>query len=216
MDIGRSVNFIREDEAWLKKIGIGGFLMLFPVVSMVGAFAFQGYLKKFFKNVLDGVDKPLPEWDDWGTLIIDGLKVIVVMFGYMIPIWILYGGSMAMFFIADSSGVGALRFVGMGCMCLALPLSIVLMLFGGAGLMRFFATDQLGEAFNFGEIMGFVKANIVSLLIAGLVAGLLVFVGELVGLLACFVGIFLTLPYAIISGWRNFADIYLEHSQGGA
>ena len=77
-------------------------------------------------------------------------------------------------------------------------------------LMRFFASESLGDAFAIGEVIGLIKGNIGPLLLA-----LLVFLGAMLaaaiaGLLMCIIGIFVTMPYAMLVGWKGFADVYRE------
>lgn len=207
MDIGKNFTFITEDEAWIKKVLIGGASMLLLSLPLLG------YIKKMFKNVQEGQERPLPEWDDFMAYLVDGLKVMVVMIGYIAPVFVLYIGAAILNIVASTSGIDALSYAGLGCMCLALPLGIVLGLAQNIGVMRYFATDSFGEAFNFGAVLGFLKANIGQYLLAFVVFIAAVIAAEIVGLLACGFGIFFTMPYALMVGWKCFADVYRDAGQ---
>jgi hypothetical protein len=207
MDIGKNFTFVTEDEAWIKKILICAACFL-PLVNLVGIFAFYGYLKKFFKNAVEGQERPLPEWDDFMGYIVEGLKTVVVVLGYMFPFVLLYIGAVVINIAAAASRTPALNFVGTGCICLAIPVGILLGLMMNIGLMRFFVTDSIGEAFKFGEVIGFLKGNLGQYLLAFVLFFVAIIAAEIVGIIACVVGIFVTLPYAMLVGWKMFADVW--------
>jgi len=209
MDIGKNFTFITEDEDWMKKIGLAAVCFL-PIINMVGVFAFYGYLKRMFRNVLEGAERPLPEWEDFGGLIVDGLKAVVVLIGWAVPTILLIVAVTVLNIAGASARSDALHLAGTGCMCLTIPIGLVFGILGMVGLMRFFASESLGDAFAIGEVIGFIKGNIGPFLLA-----LLVFMGamlaaEIAGLLMCIIGIFVTMPYAMLVGWKGFADVYRE------
>jgi hypothetical protein len=69
MDYGKSFSFVFDDEEWVQKILIGGILSLIPIVNLVAI----GYGLKVLKNVAAGMEKPLPDWDDFGDYFVKGL-----------------------------------------------------------------------------------------------------------------------------------------------
>ena len=71
MDVAKAFTFVTEDERWMSKIGIGAaislfFFLIIPIPLLVG------YLVGITRNVKEGVERPLPEWDDFGQLFMDG------------------------------------------------------------------------------------------------------------------------------------------------
>ena len=83
MDLGRAVGFVFEDEDWLKKVLIGGVLMLIPIF---GQLLTIGYGLEIARRVVKGHPQPLPEWDEWGTKIIEGFMNGVIGFVWALPI----------------------------------------------------------------------------------------------------------------------------------
>src|SRR5947208_655036 len=60
-DFGRPFAFVFEDPEWVQKILLGGVFMLASVV-IVGVFFVYGYAARLVRNVIDGVQHPLPAW----------------------------------------------------------------------------------------------------------------------------------------------------------
>ncbi len=81
MDIGRAFTYMFDDEDWLKKIAIGGLIMLVPILNLVAL----GYAIRALRNAREGRELPLPEWDDWGGDFVRGLLISVGMFIYSLP-----------------------------------------------------------------------------------------------------------------------------------
>jgi RND family efflux transporter MFP subunit len=79
MDINKSLTFVTEDEQWVTKFIIGAVLALFSIFIIPGLFL-AGYTVRLTRNVMDGMEQPLPEWTDWGGLFMDGLYIFIAMF----------------------------------------------------------------------------------------------------------------------------------------
>ena len=94
MDIGKSFTFVFEDEAWVTKILIMAailflgvfFSWLLLIPAIVAAALINGYMVEIIRRVIRGQVDGLPEWDNWGDLIAEGLKVLVIQIVYMLPI----------------------------------------------------------------------------------------------------------------------------------
>lgn len=201
MDIGRNFTFVTEDEAWIKKVLIGGASMLLMGLP------FLGYAKQMFKNVQAGEERPLPEWDNFVGYLVEGVKAVVVGIVWAVPAVVCIMGAVAAFVL--SGKIAAFRFAGFGCMCLAIPLYLLSMVAAPAGIMRFFVTDSIGEGLNFREVLGFIKANVGQYLLALVIAAVAGAAGGL-GVIACFVGVLFTAPYAHLVGWKCLADMYRD------
>ncbi len=63
-----------SDNNWLKKCALGGVLSLVPIVNIIAL----GYLYQIFFQGRTEKDISLPEWDDFKTLFLDGLRFLVV------------------------------------------------------------------------------------------------------------------------------------------
>ena len=82
MDWGSAFQFQFKDKDWLKKILIGGVMFIIPIF---GWLVILGYAVETAKNVKNGQDTPLPEWEDWGGRFMTGLLAFVTIFIYAIP-----------------------------------------------------------------------------------------------------------------------------------
>jgi hypothetical protein len=87
MDIGQSFSYIAEDEKWIEKLGIGALIGLIPIAN----FAVFGYQVQIARNVWRGEERPLPSWDEFGKLLVDGLRIVGAMMVYMLPMFLIYG-----------------------------------------------------------------------------------------------------------------------------
>ena len=108
--------FVVRDPGWRRKILLGGLLML--LVNAVGWPVALGYRKALIGRLLDGTDRPLPDWST-GILhyYLDGLKALGVIFGYLSPVYL------ALAIVLWWHGVGIDRTVILGvCFFLACPL----------------------------------------------------------------------------------------------
>ncbi|HIP71561.1 MAG TPA: DUF4013 domain-containing protein [Anaerolineae bacterium] len=82
MDVGRAFQYIADDEKWLKKLLIGMVVSLIPILS----FAAFGYVVQVTQNVAAGMERPLPDWNRLGRYLKNGLRVVLVLFIYALPI----------------------------------------------------------------------------------------------------------------------------------
>jgi hypothetical protein len=209
MDIGSAFTFMFDDQDWIKKLAIGGAVVLGAFILspiLIGLALFLplgGYMLEVLKNVRDGRPTPLPEWADFGSLFSKGLMVFVIGLVYNLP---------ALFFSCVAAGINIMApqldsdmaemlVVVAGCLsCLQVVLSLAGSFLLPAGLIRYAQTDTLGAAFRFGEVFGLISANLGNYVIAVLVS----WVGWIIalfGLLLCGVGIFFTYFWAfLVSG----------------
>jgi len=210
MDIGKAFGFVFEDEEWLKKVLIGAVVSLIP---LVGQFLTVGYGMEVARRVVKGHPQVLPEWDDWGTKLMEGFMSNVIAFIWSLPLILIAGCIwIALIPIAglDDSGeiVGVVGGILSLCVGLfALLYGLVLALIFPAAVTHYAATGQFGAAFRFGEIIGMVRDNLgvylmvlVTMIIAGFVAGL---GGIVVGCGALF-----TSFYALLMIYHAFGQAY--------
>ena len=84
-DFLRPFTFAFDDPRWLPKILLGGLFML-AAIFLIGIFFVYGYMARLLRNVINGVQYPLPEWDDLGEFFSEGLKLFAVGLIYAIPL----------------------------------------------------------------------------------------------------------------------------------
>ena len=199
MDIGKAFSFVFEDEEWVSKVLIGGLIFLIP---LIGQFAVIGYSLKVAQNVIQGNPRPLPTWSEFGDHIMRGLYAFVIQLVYALPAVILAGvfactvisASAAASQRSEQAGAG----IGILGTCL-IPLIIIVgllsTLLSYPAIGRYLATNSLGEAFKFNDVIANVRGNLSPWLMLLLVGILASFVGSL-GSIACGVGLLFTYFYA--------------------
>lgn len=200
MDIGSAFTFVFDDQDWIKKVAIGGGILLAGVILspiLIGLallLPLGGYMLETLKSVRDGQPTPLPEWTDFGGLFTKGLMVFVIVLVYNIPSLLITCASTGVNFVApqlDSDTAAALTFVSLCLSCVQIIVSILANALVPAAFIRYAQFDTLGSAFQFGEIFRFISGNIGDYIIALLLSWLAGLVA-LFGLILCVVGVFFT------------------------
>jgi len=120
----------------------------------------NGYVMRIYRSA-----HPAPEVDNWGSLFVDGLKLMIVGVGYAIPIFILYALIYGDIFIAALSGTtGHMdpamvsgREPNIGLVLLMFLVEIAVWLIVPVASIRFARTNSFSEAFNFGAIIEYIR-----------------------------------------------------------
>ncbi|MBE2222959.1 MAG: DUF4013 domain-containing protein [Anaerolineae bacterium] len=131
MDIGKAFSFITEDEKWVEKLGIGALIGMIPIAN----FAAFGYQVQIARNVWHGEERPLPTWDEFGKMFVDGLRIVGAMMVYMLPMILIYSvmvmGMVAFAFMTESgayssANAGGDEFVGIMIMMMSLSMLCIM------------------------------------------------------------------------------------------
>ena len=186
MDVNKALTFVTEDDRWVTKILIAVVIFILSIF-IIPIFFLYGYMIQIIRNVMDGVENPLPEWDDWGTLFKDGIALFVAGIVYTLPIWLLMCCSFAFFIpAAGTEGDMAEIMAGIGTLsmfvmfCIMFIFIIALMLIGPAISIQYAREDNLSACFQFSEVIGIARDNIGDILIALVVVFAVSFVISLV------------------------------------
>lgn len=224
MDIGEIVSdSIKYPTSDWKKVIIFGLLYLISIFIITIPLSI-GYGFRALKASIAGADE-LPEFDEWGEMYVDGLKVFVVYFVYLlIPTLIILIGSwasIAALFATASSGVVTDPTAFLGIMSIAVIiggiLALILGLIATIGLANMAYNDSdLGAAFRFSEItdiisqIGWVDYIIwyvvimIILMIISFIAGIL----NIIPILGFLIAVLVVYPYMMLFYYRALALLY--------
>lgn len=200
MDIGKAFSFVFDDEQWVNSILIGGLLSLLlfiPLVNFVAIFALLGYTLETARNVAMGSPRPLPQWSNFGEKIRLGFNAFVIMLVWSLPALLV-----SLFFVciplfALAGGEDAAVAAALGTVFCVVPIIILLALVLQplmlAATARYMQTGRLGAAFEFGEVIAMVRADVGGWVMLWLLYVLCGIVGSLGT--AVVIGIIFTYPY---------------------
>jgi hypothetical protein len=200
-DLGRALQYVFDDPAWVKKVLLGG-LFAFLSFVLIGALFVLGYWLRLIRRVAQGEARPLPEWEDYGGLLAEGAVAYGVYLVHMLLLIVPIGAGGC--FIGLIAGVlggshgnhgtqeaaGLLAGIGMmGIYAIAFVVGIGLAIYMPAVLVRLAILRRFGVAFEVRENVAFIKRNtkdyvlmLVTMIVAHMIAQF--------GVLLCCVGVF--------------------------
>jgi hypothetical protein len=191
--IKTALSFTFEDKRWVSKYLVAGLLLIASaVIPFIPLFFLLGYAARIMKRITnDDGQASLPEWKDWGDLLIDGLRLFGVSLVYMLPGIVLMIIGYLAFLVPAVNGtfdrattaaapLGALAvmwfIMGIGIL-LSLAASFVL----GPALARTAAQERFGAGFEFTAIWKVLRVNFWGFVVAfALLVGLSQLVSGLV------------------------------------
>ncbi len=204
MDIGKSFTYMFEDKKWVEKLLIGGLVTLIPIVNFI---AF-GYALRALKNVAEGKEPVLPEWDDWGGDWVRGLLAsLVAPLVYSLPIAVAaipYG-------IAQVAlGYSAADVCSVAFSCLSSLWGIAVAVVLPAGVIKYAMEGEFVSLFRFSEIFALIGDNLSNYIVALLLIIAASLVAGLVGFIACGVGLIFTSFWATLVSAHLLGQVQAE------
>jgi len=207
--LGDAISYPRQGDDWLKTVLIGGVLSLLGFL-VVPLFLVTGYLVRVLRSAAYDEAEP-PVFDEWGDLLVDGLKAFVIGLVYVgIPLALLFAGAFALgvggALVGGSAGAG----LGIAGLLFALVMGVITIVAGyavPAATANFACNDDFGAAFAFGDVVEVViDGDYFAAWVLALVIGI---VGGVIGNLLAFVivGIFV-LFYVQVSVYYLFGRGY--------
>jgi len=218
----------------------GSKLLIAALLSIAGLFTFfitslflNGYFVRLMRQVIQEGDQPrLPEWDDWGKLFVDGLKITVAGLIFSLPIFIVFGIGYASYFVPLMLGTASrseetmltLMMLGMGSGWCLFGIGMLLTLLWAflipPALAQLVKEDSFAGAFHFRSwwavlrsgFWGFVASVVVLFGMLGffsLIYNVLIFT-----FLLCWLAPFLLLVMSVYAGLVYFAMIGQAYRSG--
>ena len=173
------ISYPFQDPSWKKKLLIGSLLILFsPLLLLVPEIFMIGYCGHILRRMAGEGGQPyLPEWDDWGSLFMEGQRILGVRVVAAIPIlvfilpavFLIYGSAMipAIFSSPSSTNTpAALMFIpligslaGLLLALIGMVVSLVYTLVMPAILSHVVVHQSFARAFKVSEWWAIWRAN---------------------------------------------------------
>ncbi len=206
LDFGRSLAFVFEDPDWVRKILVGALFGLLSFLA-IGGFFIGGYVLRVLRRSAQGEAAPLPEWDDLGGMLVDGLRSTCIYLGYIvpligIPILVALSLGLAGILTGRAESTGDAQELLLGLIILAaygffFLVSLALMIYLPAAFTRFAVSNRFAAAFEVQENLAFIQRNGANYALA-LVVYLLASVIAQFGIVLCCLGLLPTTFWATL------------------
>jgi hypothetical protein len=191
------------------------------IISCIIFPLFLGYVMRIYRG-----KNPAPELNEWGSMFIDGIKLLVVEFIFALPVifldFVLMGSATVAFisvlktsasgwYIDPSAMYGLLLGIFFGSLIIVI-VAVLLGLFTATAFVRFARTGSFYEAFNFTEIFSHIgKIGWMTYIVALIMLVIMVGIVSVVSLVIPYIGfiVFLILlPFLGIFSARYLTLLY--------
>ncbi|MCH6255572.1 DUF4013 domain-containing protein [Puniceicoccaceae bacterium K14] len=136
-----------SDSNWGKKVIIGGFITLIPIVNILA----MGYLYRLFADAKRGAAFRLPEWGDWKNLFIDGLKFFLIGVVFVgLPLALV---ALATLIVPSDSFLARLPFI---------PVIFLIGPLSSAALYLYLVREDFKDCFNFDALAIMLKNGLIN------------------------------------------------------
>jgi len=208
-DFVKPLAFVFEDPQWIQKMLMGGLFSLASIV-LIGIFFVYGYLARLVRNVVAGVEHPLPEWTDLGDMFAEGAMLFVASLIYTIPFIFLVFLTIPFSVLADVDNAAAQILGGGGLvmlMLVLLPVGFALAVWVPAAMLHAAVKRDFRAAFDFRTIAAFIRNNALNYVLAYL-DWLVARMAAPLGFILCCVGVFVTSFWSMTVAAHAFGQAY--------
>jgi len=191
------------------------------IISCIVFPLFMGYMMRIYRDT-----NPAPELNEWGSMFIEGIKLLVVEFIFALPVIFLLivlkdSASSAFFttlhtsalqlYINPTAMYGLLLGIFFGSLIIVI-VAVLLGLFTATAFVRFARTNSFSEAFNFSEIFSHIgkigwMTYIVALLMLVIMVGIVTVVSVVIPYIGFLVFLIL-LPFIGVFTARYLSLLY--------
>lgn len=187
-----------KDPDIAKKLLIGSLLIL----TGIGLFAVLGWMLEIMRQVHAGKEPALPEFENIGGFLVDGLKVSAVAFLWSLPLVLIVtvlavGVTFAPILFADPNDAAVLISIASLCitgLTFVFIVPLLVLLVPAMGILA--ETGSIKAALNVRRAIQLVRANPGGFVIAGLLAMLVNSLLGSLGMMLCFIGFY---PATVVS-----------------
>ena len=156
--LNESLNYLRTSDDWVTTVVIGTVLGLLSVF-VVPTILVLGYTMRVVRRTMQGDEEP-PVFDEWGEMLVDGLKAFVVAFvyGFVPGVVALTFGVFGFLGVVGGAGSdsGGLAALGGVTLVLGLLIALVLGLLAAyvvpAALANYAERGRIGAGFDVGTL----------------------------------------------------------------
>ena len=209
MDIGDIISdsIKYPSSSWGKVLILG--IITIASILIVPVFLLIGYVFRIIKATLAGIDE-LPEFDEIGSMFVDGLKVFVVGIIYAIPVWII--SAIVGLLMGSNSVAVILGYIVFFIIALIIGLVEIMAIANMA-----YNDGDLGAAFRFSEILDIIATiGWGKYIVTYIVIVILATIGILIGALTMIILIgfillpLIIFPYLVMFEARGIALLFAE------
>lgn len=125
------------------------------LAGLLLSFIVSGYLVRVYRGIT-----PPPRFDAWCSLYLDGIKIAIVGFVWMIPALVIMVTAVALiiFGALGSASVGTMVGAGFILLLIGLIVLVITSLYAALGGVRFARTGSMREGLRFSAITGTIQA----------------------------------------------------------
>jgi len=217
----RAVKAVFEDPNWKNNVLIG---LVFMIIPIVGPIALSGWMCEVQQRLVRRHPNPIPKIDfgDFGDFIKRGLPVFLAQLIISIPVMMLaylfMGGAALAAVGAGAATDEPLVAIAVGIVTgiIALVILLALGVLVNAVHTRAELTEDLGQALSFGAVLSYAKATAGQVIVKNFTFMFVAFGIVLLGVLACYIGLYPAIAVLQIAAMHLRNQIYLDHlARGG-